>query len=538
MTNINQGILEANVAAALGAIATAVNVGPTSTLQLNSSGVTYAAKALTLEGTGNGLNPAGLSNFLLNRGALNNQAGTNTWTGNITLAAPPPVGSQSGTLGTTNFGLAGGNLTINGTISGANNLTVAGASSDTLTLNGQNTFSGNLEIDLGTVVLSNTNTYGGTTSIGGTSSKLTLNQFGTATTTTAISVAPTATLAIDNSAVSISNRFGANNKPNLALNGANFTLTGSNAPGFISTETLGNISLVGGNSIITQTSGAGLSAAMILNVTGNLTRTAGSGATVNFAAGGINTATYTKLGSQTNQINIAGFTSSLSNSTLASSGFTGSAGNLILPYAVVSNNSTTAAPTDLTTYGTTGITAFASGLGTPNNQAYATTLETALPGSNVMLTASDSIATNRTVNAIVFDGATAATPFILSIAGGTTLTVASGQILSNTNLPAAGTTTITGGSLSVGSAEALIFTNTSTTTVFDTPITGSNGMTLSGTGSLTFGGRQQPHGLQPHLAERYGRHDQQQHGLRLRAAGPDRRHDHACQAQWYWPTRS
>ena len=56
------------------------------------------------------------------------------------------------------------------------------------------------------------------------------------------------------------------------------------------------------------------------------------------------------------------------------------------------------------------------------------------------------------------------------------------------NTTAAGTTVITGGSLSLGSSEGIIYTNASTTTTFDTPITGSGGLTLSGTGTINFGG--------------------------------------------------
>ena len=51
-------------------------------------------------------------------------------------------------------------------------------------------------------------------------------------------------------------------------------------------------------------------------------------------------------------------------------------------------------------------------------QAYANSLETTSPTSDVKLTASDSLGVRRQVNAIVF-----ADPITLSIAGGTTLTV-------------------------------------------------------------------------------------------------------------------
>ena len=115
-------------------------------------------------------------------------------------------------------------------------------------------------------------------------------------------------------------------------------------------------------------------------------------------------------------------------------------------------------------------------------QAYANTLETASPTSNVRLTASDSLGLSRTGQRDPLRG----DPITLSIAGGATLTVGSGQIVGNT--AGSGTTVITGGSLSVGSSEGILYTNAGTTTTLDTPIAGSSGLTLSGTGAVTFGG--------------------------------------------------
>ena len=86
-------------------------VNTSATLQLTAGG-TYNAKQLTIAGPGIGLNPAGSGNFLLNRGVLNNNSGTNVWTGNITLNAP---GTQTSAADTT-IGVAGGQLTILGSI--------------------------------------------------------------------------------------------------------------------------------------------------------------------------------------------------------------------------------------------------------------------------------------------------------------------------------------------------------------------------------------------------------------------------------------
>ena len=116
-TNINAGILEATQRHRPGLLAAGVFVGTvntSATLQLTAGG-TYNAKQLTIAGPGIGLNPAGSGNFLLNRGVLNNNSGTNVWTGNITLNAP---GSRTSPADTT-IGVAGGQLTIIGSISQA-----------------------------------------------------------------------------------------------------------------------------------------------------------------------------------------------------------------------------------------------------------------------------------------------------------------------------------------------------------------------------------------------------------------------------------
>ena len=71
----------------------------------------------------------------------------------VTLAAPTSIGSNylNATSGVTN----GGNITISNVISGAFGLTKVGA--NTLTLQGNETFTGGLTIAAGTVIVSGAN---------------------------------------------------------------------------------------------------------------------------------------------------------------------------------------------------------------------------------------------------------------------------------------------------------------------------------------------------------------------------------------------
>src|SRR5262249_45824573 len=162
------------------------------------------------------------------------------------------------------------------------------------------TFNGSLNVATGRVFLSNNNAYAGSTTVGN-GATLTINSLGSARNTSGISVSTAGTLTIDNSnatttnPVNLSNRLSSvTNKPSLTLSGSNFNLTGSTIPGAIVNETLTNLNLAGGNSIITQNNGTATgSSTLVLSAT-TLNRSAG--ATVNFVAGSTN------LGTASNRI--------------------------------------------------------------------------------------------------------------------------------------------------------------------------------------------------------------------------------------------
>ncbi len=147
-TTVNTGILNIRNNTALGTVAGGVTVGTGAELQLQG-GITVGAEALTLNGTS----------------TFRNVAGNNTWGGALTTATST-ITSDAGTMtlsgsiarsGATTFSGAG-DINASGIIGGSTAITKTGAGTTRFT--GNNTSTGNLAVNAGTLLLNGTNAMG------------------------------------------------------------------------------------------------------------------------------------------------------------------------------------------------------------------------------------------------------------------------------------------------------------------------------------------------------------------------------------------
>jgi autotransporter-associated beta strand protein len=186
--HINGGILNIQKNGAIGFGPASVANGAQLQMQ---GGVTPTSAFMTLSGTGGGT------------GALLNISGNNTYSGSITIASDTTIGSSAGTMTlgaingqvghTFNLTSAGsGNITINGVI-GSRVVQLSKNGSGTLTLGGNNTFTGGTFINLGTLSIGSVNNIGGSsasvTLAGGT-----LSATGNVTTSGSIEVTNSSTI--------------------------------------------------------------------------------------------------------------------------------------------------------------------------------------------------------------------------------------------------------------------------------------------------------------------------------------------------------
>ena len=125
-TGVSAGILNIQNNTALGAVTSGVNVASGATLQVQG-GLTVGTESMILAGAGFG-----------SIGALDNLSGNNSFAGTVSITTAT-IGSDAGTL------------TLNGIVSGTGGLTKVGVG--TLTLSATNTYTGTTTVSVGTLLV-------------------------------------------------------------------------------------------------------------------------------------------------------------------------------------------------------------------------------------------------------------------------------------------------------------------------------------------------------------------------------------------------
>ncbi|NBV52685.1 MAG: hypothetical protein EBR83_04010, partial [Verrucomicrobia bacterium] len=161
-TTISAGLVSLAHANALGGVGAGTSVASGASLELQG-GITVGAEALAISGTGNASN-----------GALRNFTGANTFGGTVTLGGATTIQSDAGTLTLNNATAIVADVN-DVTFTGAGNTVVSGAITGTttgltktgngkLTLGGNSTFQGAVNVNAGTVSVNGANGLGDATS--------------------------------------------------------------------------------------------------------------------------------------------------------------------------------------------------------------------------------------------------------------------------------------------------------------------------------------------------------------------------------------
>ena len=363
----------------------------------------------------------------------------------VSIGAAASIGADSGATLNLNGGISGGfaltfagggNITINSAPLGAvTSLTQINTGLTGLSV-ASPSFTGAMTLNNGTFLFSDAATVGGTT---------------------AITIQPTATLAIDDS-VTNATRFSTRT---LSL-GGRLSFTG--APGATSAETLGAMTLLSGNSVVTLSTSGGQT---------NLT-VASLGATP--PVGSTMLLRGTNLGQGALTAGTATFISTGSVTFIGGTGATGTSNKGILPYILVDGS--------VAGYGSSFATVNSTGtaLGTPGaflrplaSNEFVTSLTAA---QNVNLSTGGSQSTSIALNSLTLNGGTS-----LTMGGTSTLTLTSGGLLflGNGN-------SISGGSLTSGTASLWVFTPTpGSVQTLSSNLIGTTNLTKSGAGTLVLG---------------------------------------------------
>ena len=402
------------------------------------------------------------------------------------LGATSTGAVYTGTLtpqGTTyRLGGGGGTLTLsnaNAVTGSGNSLVVRGSVVGTSIVNLTNAN------DVGTVTV-NANTLqlsGPNGALNGTSPTINLNAFydGIANTT------PVGAMIVDNTGAGNNNNARISDNAAFNFGGGTFTYKGYNTAGTNSTETIGNLALVGSAAQSTFTVTFGSTNTAVVTA-GTLTRAAGMGTMlvngVNLGKDSTSIASVARL--IPSAPTLVGTTAALSTGDGTNGTGAGAAKDtMIVPFLVGEATSTAGglgtaggtANTFVTYNATTGLR--------PLNPTDEFTNNAITSGTNTRIVTATNSTSTTAINSLVLNTANNVTG--ITITDGTALTVTSGAVLFVT-----GTTTIapsgTTGTLDFGAAEGIVTVDSGVTSVISTPITGSGGLTKSGAGTLTLSG--------------------------------------------------
>jgi autotransporter-associated beta strand protein len=229
VVTVNAGALQIATANGLGGVGggttVANNVG--AALQLTGGGITYAAEPLTLNNSG-----------INTGGALQNVSGNNTWAGAISLGSAATIGADNNTT-----------LNITGGITGAQNLTFAGAGNVNINTTALGAVTSVTKIGSGTTNLSVASTafVGALTASAGT---FKISGAGAIGGTGTLTFGQGSAVVIDDTGTAVPNRLGGGTRA-IAINGTTLTDIGNGAAA--SSETLGALTLNSGGSVLNLT---------------------------------------------------------------------------------------------------------------------------------------------------------------------------------------------------------------------------------------------------------------------------------------------
>lgn len=381
---------------------------------------------------------------------------------NQTVGALQRTGANFGTGGSfiTNSGatastltVTGGSTTYNGIIqngAGVVNLTTGG----TLTLQGANTYTGSTTVNAGTLKV------GGVVTASLASTSFILNG---------------GIFTLDNTGAGINNNDRLVDTADISFKGGSFIFRGSDQPTTNSSETLRNLTVNGGSKTLSVIFGGTNTATLNAN---QITRPAQGGVLLvngtNLGMDSTSTASVARV-IFTNTPDLVGGTDALSSGINI-----GAKDTKIVPFLLGEatlatgglGTATGTANTFMTYNATTGLR--------PLNPIDEFTLNTITGGANNRITAATNVGTSVAINSLILDGAA------LTISNGQTLTVTSGAIL----LASGNAIGITGGTLAFGSREGIITINSINNTMIGSVITGSAGVTYSGSGTLVLAAQQ------------------------------------------------